>query len=349
MTEVDSRRAALLLGLLLAAAMTPVPARADEPVYPDRHGIGSRPPPRVQLERRSRLVFLARTGDTVKLLNQFGDIEVLPGTGGEALVEGRLIAGGDSRAGVESCLRALEVRIESVGRRILVRSGARAGDCGVTQYETNLRLMLPEGAAVAIENSYGDVTVTDILAALRVKNRFGAVTVRRCGYADVANAFGDVTLSSLPQGAVVSNRFGTVEASDLGGSVQLSNDNGAIRIARGSGAIELVGSLGEISAVDCAGWLQIRNFQAPVRMRYTRSAPDSIRVRNQGGGIRLVLAPEASALVSVQCEANRIQVPAEAQLIRDEPAGHRTYRLGTGLARVELSTHGGDIAVEVVR
>jgi hypothetical protein len=320
----------LVLGATLATGQT-------LPVLPV-----ARPAAKFQVSRSIERTVPLSAVETVLVANEFGNVEVTSSADDEVQVRAELIAGGDSKAGAESCLRALDLRTDVQDRRLEVGS-THVALSSATQYQTNLYLVMPATRVLRIDNAYGEVTVSGMQGAVVVRNRFGNASARRCRLASITNAFGDVNADHLVQGLEVSNRFGNISAHDLSGRVTIDGDNCAVRLIRSAGSARLVNRLGEVSASDCRGRVMINCVQGPVLYRQAGSGPDTVSIVSQAGPVRLMLPNEPSARIRFAVSNGRLLCPGTPQPTGPGDAGQLEFGDGRGL--FELSATGADVTV----
>jgi len=302
-----------------------------------------RPAPKFQVSRQIDRTVPAPAADSIFIANEFGNVEVAAGGSGSVRIRAELVAGGDSRAGAESCLQAMGLHAEVRGRRLDISSTHDPGHSSATQFQTSLIIAAPALAVLHVENAYGDVSVSGMQGTVLVRNRFGNSNVHRCQRAEITNAFGDVSTDHLTQGVTISSRFGNVSTHDLTGPVTIGNESGTIRLIRSSGSVQVENRLGEVSAADCRGRVHITCVQGPVVFRQAMTNPDTVTIVSHNGPIRLTLPSQPSARVNVLVNTGRVFWPQPPGPVGPGLSG--TYAFGEGQAYFDLSADRADVTI----
>jgi DUF4097 and DUF4098 domain-containing protein YvlB len=197
--------------------------------------------------------------------NAFGDVRVLPGEAGRAVVKLRKVvyqpteararefAGGlnaslalsDSTLRVTTNRREMEERDEDVG------------------FETHLEVLAPPGTLLKIQNEHGSVEVEDMGEA-RVFTSHDSVRVHRTkGAVDVNNRHGDVDVRFVGGALTLYTRHGHAEIADVALASNVTVEHGDVAAARVAD-LKLTLHHGDLRAEDVRGELDVRGSHAGV-------------------------------------------------------------------------------------
>ncbi len=187
--------------------------------------------------------------------------------------------------------------------------------------DVDLRLTVPRGTSVEIDNSYGEISVRGVAGPLSVRSASCGIEIQdAAGPVRVENSYGDVTLAHILGEVTVSNTSGGITAGDIEGSARLETRYGQIEVKRlvgsleassGSGGVTASGisgdvtarcSYGSVQAEEIGGRLEIDGTSVDVDARrvasdadistsYGRIALDgaggAVRLRNQSGPVEV--------------------------------------------------------------
>lgn len=95
----------------------------------------------------------------------------------------------------------------------------------------------------------------------------------------VENSFGDVEVSDLKAGVDVTNSYGTIEVRDVQGPVNVSNSMGPLALYGVTGTLKLQNAYSPISVDDCSGAMTIDNAYAQVEVSDSKG---NAVIRNSG-------------------------------------------------------------------
>ncbi len=249
---------------------------------------------------------LDATGLPLKVVSRASDVVVAAGEAGRVRVVGELRYAG-SRSWEEEVQRSFDIELAAHPGHVEVRpreldQQREWGLLGLLSGERpphaslDLRIEVPAGTAVEVENRYGDVTVSELGApvvvdnasgavrvagaagSVRVTNRYGDLELARIagtievenlsgrlqvravsGGGRVVNRYGDVRLTEVGGPLAVEVKSGNIEGSDLGGSVELKASYGHARLERIGGPLRLRLVSGQVHVTDLQGAAEIHN------------------------------------------------------------------------------------------
>jgi hypothetical protein len=306
-----------------------------------------RPVPKFQEETLVGRQVAVGLDDTVVLRNRFGNVLVQGNAGAEAGISAELIAGSDSKNDARSFLHQMMLAVVPGERKVSISIDFPENG-KATEFQSNFTLNLPACALLRIENTYGDVTVDDVKAAVLVHNRFGSASVYNCRTAEITNAFGDVNVTGIEERVEVDGRFGNVNARSVQGRIRISNENGALRLTGGNGQIQLENTLGDLSVSSSHGRFKIASNRGNVTFGQNVAASDTVLVTCRNGGIQLDLPAHPSAQITARAGRGKINsgVPDSKPGAYGDDGQSLTCTLGQARSAFELETFSGDITIK---
>lgn len=310
-------------------------------------GPSVRPVPKFQEETLVGRQVAVGLDDTVVLHNRFGNVLVQGSAGAEAGISAELIAGGDSKQDARDFRHQMVLTVERRGGKLSISISCPENG-KATEFQSNFTLNLPACALLRIENTYGDVTVDDVKAAVLVRNRFGSASVYNCRAVDITNAFGDVNVTGIEERVEVDGRFGNVNARSVQGRIHISNENGALRLASGSGQIQLENTLGDLNVSSSHGRFKIASNHGNVTFTQNVPASDTVMATCRNGGIQFNLPANPSAQITARAGRGKINagIPDARTDVYGEDGQSLTCTLGQARAAFELETFSGDITIK---
>ena len=304
MNVTHSLRTLLGFGLLLAsaAAFAATPIDQTRPLDPDG---------RIEIE------------------NLKGRIEVQAWDRPEVQIRGSL-GKGVEKLEIEGDRQQLSVRVKYPNRGGL---GFLSGD---TSEPTELLLMVPQRANLAIESVAAEVAVT-------------GVAPRELAIDSVS---GDVTVVGAPNEADIDS---------VSGDLRLTINSSDVDVESVSGDVDLRGRLnGEVSVETVSGQLEVAVHESSVRRLGAASVSGDIRIgttlaprgeislETVSGDIDLRLPLNLSANVQGESFSGDITAPgAEIERPRHGPGSSFRHRYGNGDGEISLETFSGDARLQL--
>lgn len=304
MNLTTSLRALLGFGLLLAstAAFAATPIDQTRPLDPDG---------RIEIE------------------NLKGRIEVQAWDRSEVQIRGSL-GKGVEKLEIEGDRQQLSVRVRYPNRGGL---GFLSGD---SSEPTELLLMVPQRASLAIESVAAEVAVTGVAPPELA----------------IDSVSGDVTVIGAP---------GEADIDSVSGDLRLTINSRDVDVESVSGDIDLRGRLdGEVSVETVSGQLEVGVHESSVRRLSAASVSGDIRIgttlasggdislETVSGDIDLRLPRNLSANVQGESFSGDITAPgAEIDRPRHGPGSSFRHRYGNGDGEISLETFSGDARLQL--
>jgi hypothetical protein len=292
----------------------------------------------------------------VEVRNEFGDVTVEPGDGPTAQIHLRKVVYLSSEERARELADQIELRVETDGDRLRVRTNREDVSRRDVGFETHLEVRVPprcridvrgdhgnalvRGLAEAtVRNSFGEVQVDDVAGPVSVEGRQGAVHVSGAG-ADlrIDARHGEVELERVKGPAVVKSEHGSVQATTTAG-LDVRMAFGEFRAEGVQGDLSVVSSHGAIYARDVAGRASAETSFAEIRLH---DVAGDAKAKTRHGEVGLggiggsVVAETSHGAVSL----DRVDGPAE---VSTESGGVDARSLAQG---AKIRARGGDVIVD---
>ncbi|ASO19414.1 hypothetical protein FHR81_001682 [Actinoalloteichus hoggarensis] len=197
-----------------------------------------------------------------------------------------------------------ETRIESVGRRIVVRTPK---DLGLRQVALVARIRAPHGSSVVARSESGDIAVTGTADRVEVQTGTGAIRVETAdGHASVHGGTGQVRLGALRDGLVVRAGTGDLEIVSIDGPATVNTGTGDVWIGVAQSNLSVRTGSGSVSIAEAvSGRLELISGAGEIRVGIRPGVRAELDVAAPGGTARSELPvsgeqPEEEAAVRLR-------------------------------------------------
>jgi DUF4097 and DUF4098 domain-containing protein YvlB len=312
---------------------------------------------------------------TVDIQNPRGDISVSAGDGSSIEVKAHEVAFADSDAEARKVFDAEAAHLTVSGNAVVVKSESN------TNGRLNLTVSVPRSANVTIDAGHGDVTVAGLGAGLNLTVSHGDVHLNSIdGSAQVhfPNGRHDFSAHQVGGDLTLDGDLNDLTLSEIKGKVTQSGEIlGDVHIENAAGPIHLHTSVTDLQVADLIGDLtldsdDLRVTEAKGQVRVTTHAKDvdlsqiygdsyvqdrdgrvsvepagnyGVDVKDSKGDVELTLPPTASASVDVHTHNGDIVSDFPMPTTDDENKS-ASFKIGSGEAKIDLSTDNGDIRVK---
>jgi len=215
------------------------------------------------------------------------------------------------------------VEVSLVGNTVVIKTGSREGAPSVI----DLEITVPQSMPLNLTGTYADITVDGVQGAISAETVNGEI--------EVHGGKGIVTLHSIQGGVTLADASGRIEVNSVNEDVELSNVTGEIKVETTNGEVTLTGI--KSSSVDAG------TINGDVLYEGTVTDGGSYSFGSHNGDIR-VSVPEGANVTITAATANG-DIDASFPLpMTGSPGRHRkTFKIGSGSARMELESFQGDI------
>ncbi len=216
------------------------------------------------------------------------------------------------------------VEVSLVGSTVVVKTGSREGAPSVI----DLDITVPLSMALTLSGTYADITVDGVQGAISAETVNGEVNVR--------GGKGIVTLHSIQGSVTLTDASGRIEVNSVNENVALSNITGEIKVETTNGEVILTGI--KSSSVDAG------TINGDVLYEGTVTDGGSYSLGSHNGDIT-VSVPEGTNVTITAATANGdIDSSFPLPMVPSPTGKHRkTFKIGSGSARMELESFQGDI------
>ncbi len=221
-------------------------------------------------------------------------------------------------------------------------TGPRGADGTVSSVSGNAAVESAKGP-IEVTSVSGDVLAIGIEQSVRASTTSGNVDVRRASGIVIAQSVsGDVTASECGGDLDIESTSGNVHAREVGGTVTAETV---------SGDIETLGIAGAVSAESVSGSVWIENREGSVQAS-TISGDIDVQTQTVGdvgleslsGSVNLALEPQPFGEVYLSAPSGGIDSDLPIK-IRRQSEGRLQGTLGSGTARLRVTTDSGDIVM----
>ena len=248
---------------------------------------------------------VALDGRSVRLDSNAADVEVVASAGQSATLHLELEYWSSNDEWMETVEREFDVDVEEFGGEVIFRQRnlnrlreegwfKRLFGGNRVSYSIEIRLAVPVGTELEIENRYGKVSVADIGGPLAIDNNSGVVDVRgAAGRVEIENRYAKVAVTDSSGALDLQVNSGTVEVDRFDGSARVSNRYAEVRIEDVSGDLDLESGSGRLSVESIGGSAEISGSYA------------AAEVSGIGGALDLSVS---SGDVTVERVAERVEI-----------------------------------------
>jgi len=233
----------------------------------------------------------------IYVVNSIGDIEISswPHKGVSAYYSVGIAA--EKPGSAEEFGNNIRLRVYPKLNKIYVESVVPQLDDPKTRIvECHLELLVPADNKIFIDNSSGNITVSDVRNNFNIKSTNCSIDMKHIdGNLEVVNSSGTITVDRVSGSIIIQNRMGPVSLSSCIGTMKLDNSSGDIDVADCEGDA-VIHNTGGISVGNHIGNLDITNRSGPVDVAnldgnlVALNSFEAVTARNVSGSAKLVNA-----------------------------------------------------------
>src|SRR6266446_3820733 len=218
------------------------------------------------------------------------------------------------------------VEVSLVGNTVVVKASSREGAPSVMDVD----ITVPQSMALSLSGTYADITVDGVQGPISAETVNGEVNVR--------GGKGNITLHSIQGAVTLADASGRIEVNSVNEDVELTNVSGEIKVETTNGSVMLMGV--QSASVDAG------TINGDVVYEGTVKDGGSYSFGSHNGDITVSI-PEGANVTVTTATANGDIDASFALPLQPTPTGkHRkTFKIGSGSARMELESFQGDIAM----
>ncbi len=215
------------------------------------------------------------------------------------------------------------VEVSLVGNTVVVKTGSREGAPSVI----DLDITVPQSMGLSLGGTYADVTVEGVQGPISAETVNGEINVR--------GGKGIITLHSIQGAVTLADASGRIEVNSVNEAIELSNVTGEIKVETTNGEVTLTGI--QSSSVDAG------TINGDVVYEGTVTDGGSYSFGSHNGDITVSVPERANVTITVATANGDIDASFPLPMTNTAGRHRKTFKIGTGSARMELESFQGDI------
>lgn len=161
--------------------------------------------------------------------------------------------------------RHVQLTLKQDGRKAVLEGVFKNQKTMSAEAKINLTVAIPKNLRVQIDDGSGRIDVSDLDAALVIKDDSGSIRIRDIqGKVNVEDGSGKINITDIR---------GNLDVKDGSGSIQIDRVRGDVRLVDGSGPITLKDIDGNLAIRDGSGAIEIINVTRDVLIKEAGSGP----------------------------------------------------------------------------
>src|SRR6266851_2734220 len=215
------------------------------------------------------------------------------------------------------------VEVSLVGNTVVVKASSREGAPSVMDFD----ITVPQSMALNLSGTYADITVDGVQGPISAETVNGEVNVR--------GGKGNITLHSIQGTVTLADASGRIEVNSVNEDIELTNVSGEIKVETTNGGIMMTGI--QSSSVDAG------TINGDVVYEGTVTDGGSYSFGSHNGEISVSIPERANVTVTTATANGEIDASFTLPLTSTTGKHRKTFKIGSGSARMELESFQGDI------
>src|SRR5712692_6613505 len=215
------------------------------------------------------------------------------------------------------------VEVSLVGNTVVVKASSRQGAPSVMDFD----ITVPQSMALNLSGTYADITVDGVQGPISAETVNGEVNVR--------GGKGNITLHSIQGTVTLADASGRIEVNSVNEDIELTNVGGEIKVETTNGGIMMSGI--QSSSVDAG------TINGDVVYEGTVKDGGSYSFASHNGDITVSIPEGANVTVTTATANGDIDASFALPLTNTSGKHRKTFKIGSGSARMELESFQGDI------
>src|SRR5881396_3475886 len=215
------------------------------------------------------------------------------------------------------------VEVSLVGNTVVIKTGSREGAPSVI----DLDITVPQSMELNLSGTYADITVDGVQGPISAETVNGEVNVR--------GGKGNITLHSIQGSVTLADASGRIEVNSVNEDIELTNVSGEIKVETTNGGIMMTGI--QSSSVDAG------TINGDVVYEGTVTDGGSYSFGSHNGDISVSIPERANVTVTTATANGDIDASFPLPMTSTAGRHRKTFKIGTGSARMELESFQGDI------
>jgi len=215
------------------------------------------------------------------------------------------------------------IEVSMAGNTVIIKTGSREGAPSVI----DLEITVPQSMALTLGGTYADINVDGVQGAISAETVNGEINVR--------GGKGNITLHSIQGAVTLADASGRIEVNTVNENVELSNVSGEIKVETTNGELMLTGITS--SSVDAG------TINGDVLYEGTVTDGGSYSFGSHNGDITVSIPERANVTITAATANGDIDASFPLPLTGGAGKHRKTFKIGSGTARMELESFQGDI------
>src|SRR6266513_3903713 len=215
------------------------------------------------------------------------------------------------------------VEVSLVGNTVVIKTGSREGAPSVIDFD----ITVPQSMPLNLTGTYADITVDGVQGAISAETVNGEI--------EVHGGKGIITLHSIQGGVTLADASGRIEVNSVNEDVELSNVTGEIKVETTNGEVSLTGI--KSSSVDAG------TINGDVTYEGTVTDGGSYSFGSHNGDISVSIPERANVTITAATANGDIDASFPLPMTNTAGKHRKTFKIGSGSARMELESFQGDI------
>jgi hypothetical protein len=205
------------------------------------------------------------------------------------------------------------------------------------QARIDYTIYVPDETQARLKVGSGRIEIAGITGPAEIESGSGSVEAREIKQ-DVRaqTGSGEIILEDIGGPSDVRAGSGSLSLVRIGGDVVAQSGSGRISVDHPSGGIDISGASGDLRAATGSGTVRVTGN--PAADRYWE-------IESGSGGVSLDVPREASLRLYAHANSGRIHTDLPLTIEQQENSHSVRGRVGSGAARVEITTHSGGIEI----
>ena len=215
------------------------------------------------------------------------------------------------------------VEVSVVGNAVVVKASGREGAPSVIDFD----ITVPQSMSLTLNGTYADINVDGVQGPINAETVNGEVNVR--------GGKGIITLHSIQGSVTLADASGRIEVNSVNEDVELTNVSGEIKVETTNGGVMLTGV--QSSSVDAG------TINGDVTYEGTVTDGGSYSFGSHNGDISVSVPEQANVTITAATANGDIDASFPLPLTSTTGKHRKTFKIGSGSARMELESFQGDI------
>jgi DUF4097 and DUF4098 domain-containing protein YvlB len=215
------------------------------------------------------------------------------------------------------------VEVSLVGNTVVIKASSREGAPSVIDFD----ITVPQSMGLTLNGTYADINVDGMQGPISAETVNGEVNVR--------GGKGNITLQSIQGSVTLADASGRIEVNSVNENIELTNVSGEIKVETTNGELVLTGI--QSASVDAG------TINGDVLYQGTVTDGGSYSFGSHNGDITVSIPERANVTITAATANGDIDASFPLPMTNTTGKHRKTFKIGTGSARMELESFQGDI------